>query len=914
MKNHYYHYHFLCWGVIFVSCIFPTYLLSQIENSSPLSINLNDVSLQDAFQIISRQYPVRFFYNPNTLPPQKISESFIDASLDEVLTTILKGTGLDYTYYGASEVVIALASELGQELTNKPAFASTQNTDQSDIEYTLLGDSTQLVDTDRRIVLQGRVIDTANGKAVSGATIRIVDRSFGSVTDQDGFYRMEMTPGTYELVLEATGYANIYENIKIFSTATFDISPDLRSYRIDEVLLEAQADDQNISSTDIGLDRLSIKQIQRMPAFMGEIDVVKSIVMLPGVNTVGEGASGFNVRGGTIDQNLILQDESPFFNSSHLLGFFSVFNSDLVQSVDLYKGHIPAQYGGRIASVLDVTLKDGDFQQFGARGGIGPVTSKATIEGPLVYDKVSYILGARSTYSDWVLSLASDLDVKESKAFYYDLNGKITARISDKSILSASGYSSFDRFQFSDQYGYDWQTRIGNLNYRHIFSDRFSSSTYLIKGDYQSSYFDPEGQDAFTLENGMDYYRIKQQFLLQLPFRQTVRVGGVLSGYEALPETQSPRGSDSGILRVEVPKDKGREWAFFLNDDIELNDRISLSLGIRYARFQYLGPDQVLQYASDRPRSSFSVVDTTSFGDGSVIETYDGWEPRAALRIAVDEHSSVKVSYNRMQQYIHLISNTMAATPVDIWQVSTNHIPPQLANNYSIGYFRNFDANNWETSLELYYKDIPQLVEYKDIPELLLNPFLESELLVGEGQIYGGELYIKKVRGIMTGWLSYTYSRSLRRVQGQFPEEVINEGDWYPANFDQPHQINMATIFRLNKQHTVSFNFTYSTGRPITAPIADYQVGNVIIPHYTERNQLRIPDYHRLDFSYTLEPNIIKRKRLKNTITFSIYNLYFRKNAFSIFYERRNDRFIPDAFRLAVLGTAFPSITYNFRF
>jgi len=892
---------------------YPSPIRGQVISGFTITKSFQEVSLEDVLLQLEKEYPIRFFYLPEVLPETVVNAQYVQSTLQEVLTDLFRDTEAAYMLYDTSSVIIARKDQLEQEVVVQEAVSHLPSKVPTGISYKILGDST-LTMSDQPIMIKGRLTDIETNRPLPNATIRTVNKGYGAITDQEGYYRMELIPGTFEFVIQATGYEDMYKDVKIFSSAQWDIVLDLRTYKIDEVLLRATATDQNVSSTQMGVDRLSIQQIKVMPAFLGEVDIIKSLTMLPGVNTVGEGATGFNVRGGSIDQNLVLQDEAPIFNTSHLLGFFSVFNADMVEGVTLYKGHIPAQYGGRIASVLDVQTKEGNTQTFQGRGGIGAVTSRMIVEGPIIRDKVSFIAGGRSSYSDWVLRLAKDLDVKASSAFFYDLNGKITAQWNPRNKLSVSAYTSSDKFQFSDQYGYNWQTQLATANYRHLFSDYISTSTDLVWGNYISSYFDPEGPDGFTLENGLEYYRIKQQFLWEISDRLIIRAGGVGTQYQARPEKQTARGAESFVEEVAVPKDKGREIAAYIQQDLDLNDRISLSLGVRYALFQYLGPDEVLRYDPELPRSSNSVQDTTRFGSGEVIASYGGWEPRAAVRIKLDENSSVKLSYNRMQQFIHLISNTMAATPVDIWQVSTDLIPPQLAHNYSVGYFRNFLSNKWETSFELYYKDIDQLVEYKDIPDLLLNPFLETELLTGKGRIYGGELYVKKLKGVMTGWLSYAYSRSLRRVVGEFPETSINEGRWFPANFDQPHQINMATVFRLNKQHTVSFNFTYATGRPITAPIADYQVGNIIIPHYTDRNQLRIPDYHRLDFSYTLEPNIVKRKQFKSTLTFSIYNLYFRKNAFSIFYERQQDKFIPDAFRLAVLGTAFPSVTYSFRF
>ena len=686
----------------------------------------------------------------------------------------------------------------------------------------------------------------------------------------------------------------------------------IEAYELDEVLLEAEAN-RNVSSALSGVDQLSIREIKRLPAFMGEIDVIKSILLLPGVSTVGEGAGGFNVRGGTIDQNLILQDEAPVFNASHVLGFFSIFNSDVVEQLTLYKGNIPAQLGGRLSSVLDIRLKDGNYQEFKARGGIGAVASRAVIEGPFQKGRSSYLLGLRSSYSAWALRLVQNPDVRASAASFYDVNAKISQRLGKQGSLHLSAYASNDRFQFASQYGYGWRTQLLSAQWRNLMSAKLSSTTTALYGNYVSEYFDPEGQDAFTLENGLQYYKFKHNFLWLPSPAHTLHIGAAFTHYKGRPEQIGPRGSESGIRRREVPKDQGRELALYINDTWELGSFVALSLGLRYSLYQNVGPDTVLTYREGGSLEPEHVIGTQAYESGEVISQYGGWEPRISLRVNVNENSSVKVSYNRLRQYIHLISNTTAATPVDIWQVSNTYVPPQIADNYSVGYFRNFNGNRWETSLEFYYKDIHQLIEYKDLPDLLLNEYLETELISGIGRAYGGELSIKRKAGAVTGWFSYAYARSLRQVRGEFSEEIINEGEWYPAQFDQPHQLNAVVTYKIGKKHTFSANFTYSSGRPITAPIADYFIGNTLIPHYSARNQVRIPDYHRLDFSYTIDPQAVRRQRFKSTITFTLYNLYARKNPFSVYFQR-TDKFLPDAFKLAVLGSVFPSVTYNFNF
>ena len=882
-------------------------LYPQRLDSIPHQEQILNEDLSTILQRWEKKYDLKFFYQKDWIPDQVISISFSEVSLGQALKQLLDPYDLGLSAYNDQLIIIAPQSQLSASIqleTTQQAFIAAAN-------YISLGDSS--LSLNELVKLQGRITDLQNGKVVKGARIEMEGTGRGAITDQAGRFEIDLLPGIYQVIIRADGYADMVEDIRLWSTANWDLKLDLQAYRLDEVLLEAEASDQNVSGAQIGLNRLSIREIKRIPAFLGEVDVIKSILTLPGVNTAGEGASGFNVRGGNIDQNLILLDGAPVFNSSHMLGFFSIFNGDIVNDLSLYKGSIPAQFGGRLSSVLDVKTREPNESYWKARGGLGLISSRIAIEGPINKGQTTLMASARASYADWILSLAQNIDVSNSAANYYEGNIKINQKVGRKGKISLAAYASKDQFQFASDYGYSWSTLLGNMSYRHLFSERFSSTTQFVSGRYRSEYFDPEGQDAFELSNGIQYMKAYQQFLWVPNSQHEIYFGLEMNEYQGLDEVIEPLGADSGIIPQTVEKDRGREWAAFLNESWNIGELITLSAGIRYSYFQYLGEDLVRQYAEGQARNNNTVIDSTQYGPGDVIGSYGGFEPRLALRISLDDQSSLKMSYNRLRQYIHLISNTSAATPVDVWQVSTSHIQPQIADNYSAGYFRNFNDNEWETSLEVYYKDIEQTIDFKDLPSLLLNQHIETELLNGRGRAYGAELSLKRTRGKLSGWLNYTYARSWRQVRGSLPSEVINEGDWYPAFFDQPHQLNLAASFRPNKRNLFSANFTFSSGRPITAPVGDYFIGGTLIPHYSPRNQFRIPDYHRLDIAYTLDPQVIRKRKFKSTFTFSIYNVYLRKNAFSVFFER-TDKFIPDAFRLAILGTAFPSITYNFRF
>ncbi|MEL6841888.1 MAG: TonB-dependent receptor, partial [Bacteroidota bacterium] len=629
---------------------------------------------------------------------------------------------------------------------------------------------------------------------------------------------------------------------------------------------------------------------------------------------VGEGATGFNVRGGNIDQNLIMQDGSMVFNSSHILGFFSIFNADAIEGITLYKGHIPAQYGGRVASVLDVDTKEGNYKKLKGNGGLGLISARMMVDGPIVKDKTSFTLGMRSFFPAWAFPLFEDRpDIRQSSAFFVDGNFKIDHRFSPTSTLSWSNYASYDFFRFSREYGFDWTNQMSSLTWRNLFSERWSSKTHVSAGNYESGLFNPDGPSAFTLKTGIRNYKAQQQFLWAPNSRTSLYVGGEGVFYQLRPQTLAPRGEQSAIGNREIDGAQGLESAVYANLEFSVTPLIAFSVGLRYSSFHNLGPGQVFVYDENNPIRDEFIVDTLQFAAGQTTQWYGGLEPRLSARFMLDESTSLKLSYGRHRQYVNLISNTSAATPVDIWQLSNQYIPPQISDNFSVGLFKTFGGGHWESSVDVYYRDLSSLVEYKDLPEILLNQHLETELVAGFGRAYGAEFSIKRNVGRWQGELGYTFSRSLRRTEGRFADEVINEGNWYPANFDSPHNINIGLRRKVRQSQLLSINFVYRSGRPITAPIGDYRIGTVDIPHFSPRNLFRIPDYHRLDLAYTFKPDLIRRKALKSDFTIAAYNLYFRKNPFSLFF-RKSDTGIPETYRLAILGTVFPSFTWNFRF
>ncbi len=673
---------------------------------------------------------------------------------------------------------------------------------------------------------------------------------------------------------------------------------------LEEVVVEAEAPDANIDRLEIGVEQIDMQQIKKLPAVLGETDIVKGLLLHPGVSTIGEGAIGFNVRGGDVDQNLILQDNGVLFNTSHALGFFSSFNTEMVKNVELYKGNIPAQYGGRIVSVLDVQMRDGDFNKFKMKGGIGPVSSRISLEGPLQKGKNSVLFGLRSSYTDWVLKQARNLEVQNSSAFFYDANFRFTQRFKNNNSLIISAYSSDDSFDYNETFGFDYNTLMGQINYKSILGKDISSDFSLVASQYQSSQFDYIGLDASELQNEVNLIKAKESLYIVGKNGEEIDVGLSSTLYSVKVGNRLPFGEGSQVIPKELENEKGLESAIFLNASWIFTTNLSISGGLRLVNYMYLGPKTIFQYEDDENPSLTNTTGTIL--QSGILNTYWSIEPRFSARLKLNPTTAIKMGYSRTAQFINQLFNSDSPTPSSQYQLSTPYIEPSRSHNFSVGVFKNSKDNNWESYIELYGRAIDRLVEYKDFAQLIANEQIETELLSGMGRSYGMELSVKKKKGVYNGWLSYTLSRSERQVQG------ISNNNWYPSNFDQPHNLALVFNYQYNKRHTFTVNFNYSTGRPTTAPIGNYRTPDgLIIPVFSERNQFRIPDYHRLDLAYTLGMGYRKTSKIKTSWTFSVYNFYGRRNAFSVYFTQKP--YAPTrANKLSILGSAFPAVTANF--
>ncbi len=767
-----------------------------------------------------------------------------------------------------------------------------------------------------RTTLSGYIKDGSSGETLIGATAYIKELGVGSTSNEYGFYSISVEPGTYTIEYSYLGFETLSRQVDLTENQTVDIEMGDAAEILEEVVVVSEAEDQNVTDLEMSVNKLDINTIKSIPTLLGEVEIIRALQLLPGITTVGEGATGFNVRGGSIDQNLVLLDEAPVYNSSHLFGFFSVFNPDAVKDVKLYKGGIPSRYGGRLSSILDVRMKEGNSKKFTMNGGIGLIFSRLSIEAPLIKNKASFIVAGRRSYIDVLAQPFLNDDLDGSVLNFYDLTLKGNYNINERNRVFVSGYFGRDNFGFGEDAGFNWGNSTGTLRWNHLFSDRlFSNITFYYSDyDYKLS-FGAEATNSFDWDASIVNYSVKPELTYFLNPNNVIRFGGQAIAYEFEPG-RAVGVSEGEVSDISLDKRYAIEGGVYLENEQDFGEKWSLNYGLRLSYFNYTGKGDAFEFGDAPAGFRRPITSTTYFDQWESIETYTNLEPRLSVKYQLNPVSSLKASYMRTAQYLHLISNTTASTPVDVWLPSTNNIAPQTADQVAAGYFRNFQDNTYELSTELYYKKMNNLVDYIDGADLLLNPAIEGDLLVGEGRAYGWEVMLKKTKGRLGGWGSYTLARSERQVPG------INASEWYPSRFDQLHNLTLSLFYELNKKWSFSSTFTYLSGTPTTFATSRFEQQGYVVPHNANdvRNNVRIPDYHRLDIAATWVPGRKPDKKWQGEWVFSIYNLYQRRNAFSVYFRQQEGRVLADqptnteAIRLSVVGSMIPSISYNFKF
>ncbi|MGB2761609.1 MAG: TonB-dependent receptor [Maribacter stanieri] len=776
----------------------------------------------------------------------------------------------------------------------------------------------------QKFTLSGSISESSSNETLIGVTIAIPELNTGVTTNEYGFYSITLPEGTYTVLISYLGFEDIIQEITLTENRRIDFLLEEEAEQLDEVVVTENVEKMDIRKPQMSVNTLSIGTIKKIPVILGEADVIKSILLLPGVTNAGEGASGFNVRGGAADQNLILLDEAIIFNSSHLFGFFSVFNPDAIKDVKLYKGGIPARYGGRVSSVLDIFQKEGNSKEFKMNGGIGAVASRLLVEGPIKKDKAAFLIGGRASYAHLFLPLF-DID---NTAYFYDLNTKLNYRLNDKNNIFLSGYFGRDVFGINDSFVNTYGNTVGNFRWNHLFSDKLFSNLSLIYSDYYYGLkLDFVG---FNWNSGIRNFNVKYDLKHYATDKLQVNYGVNNVYYQFNPGKIEPSNAESGIVEEQLIQKYANEFAAYIDFEHRVTDNLSLGYGLRFSHFMRLGQDELNVYSNNNPvefdpflliYKEAEPIDVINPSRSKSISNFSNFEPRASLSYTLNETSSIKASYTRLAQYLHLLSNTSSPTPLDVWTPSGPFTKPQLLDQYALGYFKNIKDGDYSVETEVFYKDVQNRIDYIDGANLIANNAIEQVILNGEARAYGLEFLLRKNEGKLQGWLAYTLSKSEQRTPGRESttdngrsniETGINFGNWYNTPYDKTHDVSMFLSYDVNDKWSFSGNFTYQTGQPTNYPIGQFEFQDLTVPYYGLRNTQRLPAYNRLDLSATLTPKKNATKKIKGEWIFSLYNVYNRRNAASISFRQNDDTGANEAVRTAIFGIV-PAVTYNFK-
>lgn len=758
-----------------------------------------------------------------------------------------------------------------------------------------------LANAQNRFVLNGNISDSSTGEDLAGAAITIEGNlSTGTFSNSYGFYSLSLESGKYNVRIQFVGYETKVVAIDLTENLKLDVELKKLTYEIGNVVVTGQRADRNVTSVEMGRVQLAPTQIESIPVIFGEPDILKTIQLTPGVKPAGEGNSGFYVRGGGIDQNLILLDEAPVYSASHLLGFFSVFNSEALKNASLLKGSVPAEYGGRASSVLDIQMKEGNLKDFGVTGNLGLISSNLTLEGPLAKEKSSFILSGRRTYADLFLNLSGDEDIRATHLYFYDLNLKTNYKLNNKNRIYLSGYLGRDDFGYKNEFGFDWGSITGTLRWNHIFSDRLFSNTSLIFSNYSYKITVMQNLDL-AIRSEIKDINLKQDYSFYANSANTVKFGVNIISHNILPGEVKVNEGSGFITPENISRRRAVEWAGYVSNAQRINQKLGVYYGLRLALLSNIGPGEFYEFDENG-----ELLETYKIDRGRFLKPQGGLEPRIALNYMFNNINSVKASYNRMYQFLHLLTNTTTTTPTDLWLPSSNNVKPQISDQVSLGYFRNFRSNEYESSLEVYYKDLHNQIDYKNGADLVFNSTVESELVFGRGWAYGAELMLKRNNGRLNGWLSYTWSKTMR----QFDE--INGGKPFPARQDRTHDVSVVAMYDITRKLKLSATWVFYTGNAVTFPSGKYEIEGKTIGYYTERNGYRMPDYHRLDLGLVWQRK--KTNRFESSWNFSVYNAYARENAYFIDFRTKEDNPSETEAVQVSLFRAIPSVSYRFKF
>jgi hypothetical protein len=920
----------------FLIVLFNQLLFAQTKNEL-ITIEFKDINRLTAIQLIEKSTSYKFYFDTEWIESDQtlISGSYNNVTIVYLLDNILNNSNLNF-FIQKNKIILTknvaiydslapnyfnpTGKENPNEINNKVAespifyqqYDSTATTRiNTNYGITLIGK--EKINTDKKqYTLSGYVKNSETNKGVYNIAIRVRNKNISTVTDPEGYYQLQLPYGISYLEIESLNHQKLSKSVMMYDNGKLNLKITEITNDLKEVIINGKAN-KSVRTAITGVSTIDMEGIKNVPLVLGERDIFRIATTLPGIKTTGEGSAGYNVRGGKDDQNLILVDNAVLYNSSHFLGFFSSVNPYTTSKVDIYKGSIPSQFGGRLSSVFDISTKKANTTTVTGEGGIGIVTSNLAVGIPVIKDKSSLLVGVRGTYSEWLLKSLDEESLKNSEAAFYDGTAKYSHKINDNNNFESTFYYSHDAFSISSDSLYKYSNRLLSLKWDHSFNSKnkaaliFTNSQYKFNIDYT-----PEGDKAFNFG-----YKIKEtQAILNLKYlyssKHNFNYGISSKLYNTDPGHLDPKNPASLIVPIDLEDEKGLESAAFFTDNFNVTDKLLLNIGFRYSYFIALGPSTERTYKENEPISDATVIGTQTYTNNEVIKNYGGFEPRLAARYLFTDDFSIKASYDKTFQFIHLLTNNTTQSPTDTWKLSDLNIAPQEAQQYSIGLFKNINNDLLEISLEGYYKESKNLLDYKVGGQITLNQNIETELLQGAGKAYGIELLLKKQYGRLNGWLGYTYSRSFIKLDSEFNDEKINNGEYFPTNFDKPHEVSAVLNYRFTKRYSFSSNFIYQSGRPITYPIGTYQYGNAQYTYYSDRNKFRIPDYYRLDIGFNIEGSHKIKKLAHSFWNISIYNVLGRNNPYSVFFVTEQGKV--KAYKTSIFAIPIPSITYNFKF
>lgn len=885
--------------------------------------NYSNQDFRQFVESAEKNLNVRFFFREEWVRDLKLENYPGANTLQDILGILFREKSIFYYIDSSRNVILtksfAVKLPASRESNNKTSSNFIAPTEYNDLQqennkqestFVTLGNPADR-NKPGKVTVNGYVTSKDTKEPIAGVTVFIKELGSGAVSNSYGFYTVDLPRGFHQLQFTFIGLRS--RNVSLNLNGPGELNVEMTSVMIPlkETIISADRS-VTLQRFETGVEKINITTFKLLPTSLGEADILKSILLIPGVQSVGEGSAGFNVRGGSADQNLILLYGAPLYNPSHYFGFFSAVNPDIIKDATLYKGGIPGRYGGRLSSVLDIVSKDGSRNSFDGNAGISPVTTHLMVEGPLKKDTCYYILSGRTTYSNWLFKLIDNPKINKSRASFYDLNGRVVYELDPKNKVELSSYFSNDSFRLLSDTTYSYTNSIVSLGWHHFFSRTFIANFSVNNSFYKyqvSSMMPPT--EGYRLSHSVNSTAFRADFN-QFLARHELNYGTEITRYDVLPGSYLPRGDSSLVIPEIIDRERALEAAVYIDDKFSFTENISINAGLRFSSYYVLGPRNVLVYDPEFPRSSFSVTDTLRYSSRLPYKVYGGPEIRLSANFRMTDKTSLKVNYNRTKQYLHLLSNTTSISPTDTWKLADSYLKPATGDQFAAGFYRMFLNSSLEVSVESYYKIMQNMVDFKGGADLILNPDIERELVNVKGKSYGLELMVKRTQGKIRGNVSYTYSRTLLRSTGKFSDEVINGGKWFPAGYDRPHDLVVALNYLISRRFSLSGNYTWTTGRPVTYPVAAYYYDNILTVHYSDRNKYRLPDYSRLDFSFKVSGNLRSKKIANPFWTFSVYNLLGRENVYSVYFMNQDNKIT--GYKLSVFGRAIPTVTFSFDF